>query len=249
MPTTRQQRQLEMEHAVKQWGQEVEGAAKPRICRQERQHQQRSQKEPGARRNSPQGLRAVARLAPGARGGLSSSSEEVLEDAWKEENKIMGPVLTLKRLFWQEHGVERRDVGTQTDPVAIMSAEEVLTGEAGTADVLSQELRPYPSNVNSRYRIRSSPPRINIVPEVEIRIDTSGPRVEEEDWRETGISATAEKLALEAGVDELTSISADRGWGRRVESILGTVYDATVPSFARFWEQDDPFAIISGGAR
>jgi len=63
------------------------------------------------------------------------------------------------------------------------------------------------------------------------------------------ISAEAEELALEAGLAELTHASVDRGWGRRLEGVLGTVYHATVPSFARFWEQDDPFAIITGGTK
>ena len=63
------------------------------------------------------------------------------------------------------------------------------------------------------------------------------------------ISAEAEELALEAGLAELTRESVDRGWGRRLEGVLGTVYHAAVPSFARFWEQDDPFAIITGGTK
>jgi len=230
MPTTRRQRQLEMERAVEHWGQEVAGAAGPRVRRQERQHEQRFRKEPGAGRESPQGLRAVAQLVPGA--GSSSSSEDVWEDA-----EAPGPVLTLKRLFWQEHGVERRNVATQTDPVAIMSANEVLAGESGVAEkMLAKELR-------------RRPPCVDPVPEVEIRVDDQEPRVKERSREEPMISAEAEVLAIEAGLAELTRESVDRGWGRRVESVLGTVYEAAVPSFARFWEQDDPFAIITGGTK
>jgi hypothetical protein len=206
-----------MEHAVKVWGQEVEEAAGPRIRRQERQREQRFWKEPGAGRESPQGLRAVARLVPGA--GSSSSSEDVWEDA-----QTPGAVLTLKRLFWQEHGVERRSVSTQTDPVAIMSANEVLAGEAGVAEkMLAKELRRRPSCVDP-------------VPEVEIRVDDQEPRVKERSREEPMISAEAKALAIEAGLAQLTRESVDRGWGRRVESVLGTVYEAAVPSFARFWE-------------
>lgn len=248
----------------------MEGAAGQRVRRQERQRQQRFMKEPGGGRESPQGLRAVARLAPGAGAESgSSSSEEVWEDA-----QAPGPVLTLKRLFWQEHGVERRTVATQTDPVAIMSAGAVLTSGTGVAEkVLAKELRPpqhgilqgttspkthpnrppcNPYNVNSQPRRQL--PRVNSMPEVEIRVDEREPRVEERTERgrwqtEPLIAAEAEQLALEAGLAELTRESVDRGWGRRVESVLGTVYDVAVPSFARFWEQDDPFGIISGGTR
>jgi len=249
MPTTRRQRQLEMEHAVQQWGQEVEGAAGARIRRQERQHQQRNHKEPGAGRKSPQGLRVVARLAPRVGLDSGSSSEEIWEDA-KAEEATPGPVLTLKRLFWQQHGVERRSVATQTDPVAIMSAGEVLTGKVGAAEkVLAKEMKFCPPRVNSRPPPPPPPARVEVMPQVEIRIDGRGTRVEERNRREPVISAAAEELALEAGLAELTHESANRGWGRRVESVLGTVYEATVPSFARFWEQDDPFGIISGGAR
>lgn len=247
MPTTRRQRRLEMEHAVKHWGKEVEEAAGARIRRQERQHQQRNHKEPGAGRKSPQGLRAVARLASGS---ATSSSEEVWEDAQGEEDRVPVSVLTLKRLFWQEHGVERRSVATQTDPVAIMSAGEVLTGKVGAAEkVLAKEMKFCPPRVNSRPPPPPPPARVEVMPQVEIRVDGRGTRFEERNREEPVISAAAEELALEAGLAELTHESANRGWGRRVESVLGTVYEATVPSFARFWEQDDPFGIISGGAR
>lgn len=246
MPTTRRQRQREMER-VAQWGEQVKGAAGQRLRRQERQQQQRCRKEPGAGRESPQGLRAVARLAPGA-ASPSSSSEEVWEDA-----QAPGPVLTLKRLFWQQHGVERRNVATQTDPVAIMSAGQILTGGTGAAErVLTQELSPPSRPSRTLRRGALSPcnlPRVNTLPDVEIRVDTSGPRVKERDRGELRISAAAEAVALEAGLAELTRESVDRGWGRRLEGVLGTVYDATVPSFARFWEQDDPFGIITGGTK
>jgi len=245
MPKTRRQRQVEMECAVQQCGQEVEGVAGVR--RQERQHQQRFQKEPGAGRNSPQGLRGVTQLVPGVGLDSESSSEEIWEDA-KAGEATLGPVLKLKRMYWQEKGVERRNVATQTDSMAIMFAGEVPTGKTeGTEKILVKELKD--EVVYSRTPSPPSPLHVEYVPQVEIRIDGRGTRVEDMNRREPVISAAAKELALEAGLAELTHESANRGWGRRVESVLGTLYESSVPSFARFWEQDDPFGIISGGAR
>lgn len=244
MPTTCRQRQLDMER-VEHWGKQVEGASEEQVW----QNQQR---------NTLQELRAVAQLAPEI--GLSSSSKDVWENA-----QIPGSVLTLKRLFWQEHGVERRNVGIQTDPVAIMSPEELMGGEA--EKVLAKELRLQhgvsqgttfpepittvsykPPQMKSRYcRAHSRYVTQANVPEVEIRVDAKSPRVER--GSHPKISATAEELALEAGLAELTHESVNRGWGRRLECVLGTICEAAVPSFARFWEQDDPFGIITGGTK